>query len=211
MSNGIRFSALKFLLADMNRKELIITTFPFAYNGKDFFVILTRYIGDEIRPQHAVAKLEFYNPLINQSLFAYANWYEVCFLSVGEFMNFFGIQNRDGKATMRDIFISFSEHFSKFIPSEVQYQNQEQKIILSNRLESNKPNALYCYDIRRNGFKEDGQRGKRSIENSNKAQYLRPSLYEKYKDEPHFSFYFSDNPDEEKTDGEIIAMLAKRN
>lgn len=50
----------------------------------------------------------------------------------------------------------------------------------------------------------------RSIENSNKAQILRPSLYEKYADDTNLSFFFSDNPDDERNDLEIFEIIAKK-
>lgn len=211
MSNTIRFTALKSLVSYMNDKDVIITTFPFNYKDKKFYVILTKYKENDKRPsKYAIVKLEFYNPLNMKSLFAFADWYEVRFENVNDFKNFFGIQVGDGTATMREIFLSFSEHFSNFIPGSIPEQNQEQKTILSNRLDPENKNSIFLYNIKTSGIKSDGQRKKRTIENSNKAQYLRPKIYDKYKSDPYLSFYFSDNPNYEKTDTEIISLLAKR-
>ncbi|WP_374041689.1 DUF6037 family protein [uncultured Sneathia sp.] len=39
---------------------------------------------------------------------------------------------------------------------------------------------------------------------------LRPFLYEKYKKDTNLSFFFSPNPEDEKSDGEIISIVASR-
>lgn len=52
------------------------------------------------------------------------------------------------------------------------------------------PNAIYCYDVRRNGRNKDGSPNKRSIEKSNKAQSLRRKLYERYCNDTNLSFSF---------------------
>jgi hypothetical protein len=64
--------------------------------------------------------------------------------------------------------------------------------------------------VRRNGKKDDNTPNERSIENSNKAQSLRPQLFESYCADTNLSFFFSDNPEDEKTDKEIIENFANR-
>lgn len=58
--------------------------------------------------------------------------------------------------------------------------------------------------------KNDGSSNVRTIENSNKARTLRPFLYEKYKEDTNLSFFFSPNPEDNKSDGEIISIVAGR-
>lgn len=58
--------------------------------------------------------------------------------------------------------------------------------------------------------KEDGTPNGRSVENSNKAEILRPDLYKRYFSDTNLSFFFSDDPTEERTDREIIESFAKR-
>lgn len=81
--------------------------------------------------------------------------------------------------------------------------------IQGGRCEGNNPNAIYCYDVQRNG-RNNGRNNTRSIENSNKAETLRPTLYNKYKDDTNLSFYFSTNPEDERTDEEIFNLVASR-
>lgn len=38
---------------------------------------------------------------------------------------------------------------------------------------------------------------------------LRPKLYEKYADDTNLSFFFSDNPDDERNDLKIFEIVAK--
>lgn len=48
------------------------------------------------------------------------------------------------------------------------------------------------------------------LKNSNKAEILRPDLYKRYFSDTNLSFFFSDDPTEERTDREIIESFAKR-
>lgn len=77
-------------------------------------------------------------------------------------------------------------------------------------LDHDNPNAIYCYDVRRSGSREDGNSKKRSLKNSNKAQRLRPDLYDRFQQDETYSFYFSDNPEDERSDTEIINLIKKR-
>jgi len=68
----------------------------------------------------------------------------------------------------------------------------------------------FCFDVRRNGKKDDNTPNEPSIENSNKAQSLRPQLFERYCADTNLSFFFLDNPEDEKTDKEIVENFANR-
>lgn len=72
--------------------------------------------------------------------------------------------------------------------------------------DSEDPNRIYCMSVKRNA---DGK--KRSEYNSNKIRFLRSSLYEKFKDDETISFCFSSNPEDERSDKEILEGFAKRN
>ncbi len=185
----IRFSNLPYLLTDMEKKKWIIDSFTFRYKNVDYIVIFKLYKEKEKRPScYAKAKVEF--------------------ASNNEFCDFFKIEK--GNAN-RDLFDDFSDKFAKFIPKEkVIIKNAEARRLIGSRAEGNNPNAIFCFDVRRNGKKEDGTLNERSIENSNKAQSLRFALYEKYCADTNLSFFFSDDQNEEKTDKEIIKNFANR-
>lgn len=208
----VRFQNLPELLNDMNRLGWIIDSFPFEYNGKQTIVILTLYTLNERKPsEYAQVKLEFISQDdANHSIKAYADFYEVHFNSVREFFDFFDINRLDGNR-FREIFINFSECFARVIPMQkVINKPLLERELIGRRAEGNNPNAIYCFDVRRNGSRSDGTPNSRSIENSNKAEMLRPELYHRYRHDPNLSFFFSDNPNEERTDEEIINLVAIR-
>lgn len=206
----ILFKTLPALLNDMKKKEWIIDSFPFKYKAEQYIVILTRYKENESKPNdYAVAKVEFVlGNNINNSIIGYIDFYNVHFKSATEFCRFFGVEI--GIAN-RDLFKDFAVIFSNFIPKEkVIVKNDVERMLIGSRAEGNNPNTIYCYDVRRNGIKEDGSPNKRSIENSNKAQSLRPELYEIYGNDTNLSFFFSDRKDRGKSNSEIMKVFAAR-
>ena len=208
----IRFQNLLELLNDMNRLGWIIDSFPFEYNGKQTIVILTLYTPKERKPsEYAQVKLEFISQDdANHSINAYADFYEVHFNSAIEFFDFFDINRLDGNR-FREIFINFSECFTRVIPMQkVINKPLLERERIGRRAEGNNPNAIYCFDVKRNGKRANGTPKSRTIKNSNKAEMLRPELYQRYRYDPNLSFFFSDNPDEERTDEEIINLVATR-
>ncbi|HFC6370171.1 TPA: DUF6037 family protein [Neisseria lactamica] len=211
MAMSVRFNNLKDLLNDMRSKNRIIEAFPFNYNQRQYAVILTRYKPNEPRLDYAQAKLEFFNLNSENSIFAYADFYEVHFKNATDFINFFEINVQTGAATIREIFQSFSIFFADFIPTQTKKDlDIVYKRIVATRLEPNSPNTIYCYDVRRNGKNKAGNPNHRSVENNEKAKILRPGLYEKFKADSNYSFFFSDNPSDEKTDAEIIREVINR-
>lgn len=52
------------------------------------------------------------------SIFAYADFYEVHFKNATDFINFFKINVQTGATTIREIFQSFSNLFADFIPTQ---------------------------------------------------------------------------------------------
>lgn len=208
----IRFKNLLLLLIDMEKKEWIIDSFPFKYNGVNTIVILRRYIEGQKKPKkHAKAEIEFIDENnIEHMVCGYVDLYEVHFNNAIEFYNFFEIKR--GSNNPRELFLNFSEYFSDFIPKEkvIIKENNIEKEILVKHTDKNH-NGIYCYNVKRNGRKKDGSLKQRSPENSNKAELLRPSLYQKYKGDINLSFYFSPNPEDELNDEEIIENYAKRN
>ena len=206
----IRFENLKLLLGDMENRNLIIASFRFRYNINTA-VILKRYQDGQTKPnKYAKVWLKFIDwKDTNNTVEAYADFFEVHFKTTEEFVNFFNIQKGN---SMRDIFLDFANHFARFIPTGWKQPNNDiERRLLGGYAEGNNPNAIYCFDVRRNGVDKNGNLNKRSIENSNKARILRPNLYSLYKDDKNLSFFFSDNIKDEKQDGEIIRMVASRN
>jgi len=206
----IRFNNLPYLLKSMEQKKWIIDSFPFRYKTLDFIVILKLYRQNQMKPSpYAKATVEFINRKdTNASIKGYIDFFNVKFKSVDEFCKFFQVEK--GNAN-RDLFDDFSELFAKFIPRKKETTKTDtEKLLIGRRAEGNNPNAIYCFDVRRNGKKEDGTLNERSIENSNKADSLRPELYERYCADTNLSFFFSDDPKDKKTDKEIMENFASR-
>ncbi|WHX68264.1 DUF6037 family protein [Peribacillus frigoritolerans] len=204
------FKKLPFLLKDMEDKEWIIDSFPFRYKGEQYIVILTRYRENERKPRkYAKAKVEFVSSNnTNNSIMGHIDFFNVYFDSFKEFCDFFGVER--GNAN-RDLFIDFFRIFSNYIPEEKVIDKSDiEKKLIGSRAEGNNPNAIYCYDVRRNGRKEDSSPNRRSIENSNKAQSLRPKLYERYCRDANLSFFFSDKQEDERSDIEIMRVFTNR-
>ena len=111
----------------------------------------------------------------------------------------------------RDLFKDFAKIFADFIPKEKNLNKSDsERGLIGSRAEGNNPRAIYCYDVRRNGKKGDGSLNQRSIENSNKAQSLRPELYEHFCEDMNLSFFFSDNSEDEKSNEKIIEIFTNR-
>lgn len=215
MLEPIRFTNLPPLLNDMKRKGWTIDSFLFTYNQVNCVVLLTIYQSEVEKPsKYSVVEIEFLKVNdISKKIKAYANFYELNFFSATDFYRFFNIDRSRASISGRQIFIDFSKYFAQFIPVEktVEKDNLVEKKVISSKLDIINPNARYCYNVRRSGKRSDGKYKERTIENSNKAELERPTLYERYKKDKTLSFYFSDNSEDERTDEEIIMFIAKRN
>ena len=75
---------------------------------------------------------------------------------------------------------------------------------------SENPNKIYCYKVKRNSKRADGTLRERSVYNDNKTRILRPELYEVLGIDKNLSFCYYENPEDEKSDTEIILNWTKR-
>ena len=207
----IRFENLPSLLRDMEEKEWIVESFPFEYNGKKTIAILRRYEVEGKKPApYATAEIEFVNrDNITLSIEGYMDFYEVHFKSAAEFFRFWGVRP---SGSMRDVFKDFANVLARFIPKSktVEKGDKLEKMVLASRTDPNDPDAVYCCDVRRDGTRKDGTLKERSTANSNKAELLCPNLYAKYKMDRNLSFVFSRDPAKERSDEEIMALVASR-
>ena len=207
---SVRFQNLVSLLKDMEDKGWIIDSFPFSYNNVSTVVVITRYTEEEDKPnEYAKIKVCFVlRKDISVCLRGWADLWEVKFTSSQAFCNFWHIQNRENH---RDLFIDFAEYFARYIPTQKIEDKADdvERRILGGYAEGNDPQAIYCFDVRRNGSR-DGVQNKRSRVNSDKARLLRPALYQYFHEDLNLSFFFSINPEEERTDEEIMSQFASR-
>lgn len=207
---NIRFHTLPSLLSDMEKKNWVIDAFQFTYNTIPCYCLLELYDKNEKKPsKNAKLKLEFIrqdNP--NKSIKAYADFQEVKFKSVSEFCNFFNIK---GNGNYRDLFINFADFFSTVLPKEItKNKPRTEERLIAKRLEPDNPNAIYCFDIRRNGHDENGNNNVRSVRNSQKAEMFCSDLYKRFKSDTNLSFFFSENPSDEVKLDEILKRFSDR-
>lgn len=214
----IKFVKLPLLLNDMRRKQRKIELFPYRYNDVECIVFLTLLeSSDKKRTKHTVANLEFLKvdekeDVILDAISATADFYKVLFYKKEDFYDFFNINKNNSSGNDKAVFINFSNHFADFIPEASTLGRTPSSVTkkIMAKLDPDNPNAIYCYDVRRSGSREDGSPKKRSVNNSNKAQRLRPDLYDRYQQDETYSFYFSDNPEDERSYTEIMNLIAKR-
>lgn len=70
--------------------------------------------------------------------------------------------------------------------------------------DSENPEKLYCYKVKRNPEKQDGTLGQRSPYNDNKTRLLRTTLYDRLRSDTNISFCYSMNTLDENNDETII-------
>lgn len=201
---------LKLLKTDMEKKGWVIDSFLFKYKKQPFVVLVKLYGENEKREKYALVKIEFLKQgNLNDSLevAANSNGFLVSAKTLREYFNIEFSKN------LGDILKQFNHHFSSFIPIEVKETKSpiEEKAMVGSLSNSDKddPNKVYCFAVKRNALKENGEHGKRTPYNDNKAKILRRTLYEKLKTEKYLSFCFSPNRIAEKSDDEILINWTK--
>lgn len=200
------FENLKLLKRDMESKGWIIDSFNFRYKQQNYIVLVKLFERSEKTPKFALLKLEFLNENdFSKKLSVYANSVKL-FTEAKPLREFFGIEY---SSNLGNILSQFSKMFSEFIPTEVIESKKElQKEAMWDSLsksESEDPRKKYCFSVRRNPVKENGDPGKRSPFNDNKTRLSRPELYKLLGDDPALSFRYSMKPEEEEANEEIVA------
>lgn len=203
---------IKKLKKHMEDNEWMICSFLFKYKKIDYIVLVKRYSYNEIKPSYALVKLHFmkYDSL-NDELETPINSTKIM-IDAKTLRNYFGIKYSEN---LGDVLSQFTEYLGKCIPTKIEdtnYSDVEKKAIISSlsQSDSEDPRKIYCYKVKRNPLKEDGSRGVRSPFNSDKTRILRPKLYEKLKSEKHLSFCYSDDPNQNKSDEDIIFNWTKQ-
>ena len=200
------------LLYDLRKHGYHMTAFRFNYNGYNYIVLFEDNGNiEERRNRYASVVMTFIddnNP--DRRLVVEANRSKLLFTNVREFREFFGIRYSDN---LGDIFKQFFERLLLFVPPEVLPELDDQMEIeiirtLGGRGARN-PNAIYCYDARRLGERDEKQMH-RSIFISNLTEMRKPQLFEYFRDEPTVTFYYSPNAEDELDDIEIIHRFEVR-
>ncbi|SDJ57926.1 DUF6037 family protein [Chryseobacterium jejuense] len=206
MKNTHLLQNLKQLKEDMENKGWVIEAFTFNYKSESYTVLVKLYVENEKRPEYALLKLEFIkadDP--GHTLTAPANSTQIM-ISAQKLREFFNISY---SSNLGNILEQFYQHFSSFIPTQINPNHPEniRRLMVSSlsKSDSKDPNKIYCYTVKRNPDNK-----KRSPFNDNKTQLLRPTLYSKFKGERTISFCYSLDQKDEKTDEEILLSFGKR-
>lgn len=75
--------------------------------------------------------------------------------------------------------------------------------------DSENPDKIYCYAVKRNSKQKDGILEERTPFNDNKTKIIRPSLYERLGDDNNLSFCYSINPIIIKAMKKLLQILLK--
>ena len=123
---------------------------------------------------------------------------------------FFGINYSEN---FGDIIKQFYQHLSTYIPAQVsnnKTSQQKKAINISlSKFDTDDPNKIYCYKIKRNPINSDGTLRQRSPYNDNKTRVNRESLYMRLGNDKNLSFCYSVNEQDEKSDEEIVSNWIK--
>lgn len=205
MTNLQNLAALK---DDMKEKNWTIASFTFSYKKKQYVVLVKRFIDPIKRHnEYALVQLEFmrYDD-IEQNLILEANSNSLLG-DLKTIREYFGIKY---SVNLHNLMVEFSRELNKFIPTNVpdpktydETQLEGLNKSISNS-DSEDPAKRYCYGTMLN------LEGKfRSPFNADKTKIFRSTLFDKLGVEPRLSFCYSRNPNDEKTDAEIIANTNK--
>jgi len=204
------FENLKLLKQDMKSKKWVIESFYFRYKKQNYIVLVKLFEKDEKIPEYALVKLEFLRENDFSDMFSvYANSVKL-FTDAKTLRKYFGIEY---STNLGDILSQFSQIFAEFIPTQVsETKTEKQKDAMCGSLsksDSEDPRKKYCFSVRRNPSREDGELGKRSDFNDNKTRLRRPDLYARLGADSNLSFRYSMNPDDEESDESIISKWTK--
>lgn len=200
---------VKRLRDDMRATGWIITAFPFSYNGIKYVVLFEDFKPTDEENKYMIARLTFIDESdLSRTLECLANSVRLKYDgTLSEFRNYFGIKFTENAG---DIFEQFQNYLGRFIPDKWTKPNALAQKIMVRRLDKAKPDAIYCYDARHNGVKLSGEPMQRTEYNDNKTRLLRPYLYKMLGQDSNISFYYSDKPEDERSDAEILAVFSGR-
>ena len=199
-------SNLKDLKNDMVKKNWTICSFLFRYKSVDYIVLVKRFVGKEKRiNSYALVRIHFMRRnQLNYELEVEANINQLL-IDAKTLRQYFDIEYQEN---LGDILKQFTEIFGNAIPNSMpnDISNEEKTAMVYSlsRSDSENPNKIYCYKIKRNPNGE-----KRSEFNSDKTKLLRPALFEYFVNEPTVSFCYSADPVKENDDSTILCNFSK--
>lgn len=197
---------LRLLKNDMELKGWVIDSFSFRYKNQNYIVLVKLLSDKNKHSKYALLSLEFIKEdNFKDKLITDANTNRLI-IDAKILRKYFNI---DYGKNLGNILFQFYEHLANFIPEKVEdNKTEQQKSAMCNSLsnsDSEDPRKIYCFAVKRNGRKNNGQLKQRSLYNDNKTRLLRPELYVILQKDTNLSFVYSLIKNEEKTDIEIIS------
>lgn len=197
---------LRLLRDNMRENEKAVVVFRFQYKAVEYFVAVCLLTDEDRKKQaarYALVRLCFIRgDDLNQYLDCYANSKGFS-AGMTELRNFLGVEYQlDGIGWIQ----GFTQDFGEVIPDHIpNMNNHEQHIALHTicRHEGRDPNRIYRSYIFRNG-KQNGLQKHRTEYNGQLASVRFFSLYPKFKQDKTISFAFTDDPELEKSEDEIL-------
>ncbi|AUX11681.1 DUF6037 family protein [Latilactobacillus sakei] len=201
-------------ISNMKVHGFIISGFNFTFNGVEYPTVVSIAASDlsDYDQQGILCAIIVVNPQNDQQHFNMI-YSETNGLRAGkhngDFYDFFGIDTNNSQENhfgrlIGSIGISMNEAISPIytgiFPAKVK------AAIRDNAANSDpeNPNKKYCIGIRLNPQNQFGVYGQRSEFNTEKTHKMRPDLFALYANDSRISFLYSENPDQEKTDSEIV-------
>ena len=198
---------LKLLRTDMEAKGWTISSFIFVYKNTKYVVLVKRFIGPikRVNP-YALVQLEFMNytnPQDNYVIEANSN---SLLDDIKSIRKYFGIAYGPN---MGQLMKQFAQTLNRVVPTQVPNHYDETQLKCLNyslsQSDSEDPTKIYCYGTIMNPVGKQ-----RSPFNSDKTKLNRPALFQKLEGDPRRSFCYSNDPQKERSDTEIIANINKQ-
>lgn len=191
---------LSCLVEDMTRKEYMVSSFIFKYKHVEYIVLVTKAENKNVNGILVIANLLFMKSGDLEYKLSVEAGYRGLFIDAKSLRKYFGIEYQQN---LGSILRQFTMRLGEFIPKMMNPQpTLKEKEIMVNYLsskDSEDPAKVYCFGVKRNPGK-----GKRSSFNSNKTMLLRPDLFRYFQADKNISFCYTDNPNKEKSDEEIL-------
>ena len=206
---------IKQLRASLKEKGFSTTAFPFNYNNNKYVVLFEVLDTSQKSNKLFIARFTFLkNNDFNNKYTVEANSLRLGINSYDSYKSFCEFFEINPNNKYKEFLPKFCAFFGRAIPTterddipEVVHENIIRHLASH---DSRNPKAIYCYKLMRH-HKIDGKQKKRSVYNNQLAAKRKPKLYELFKDDMSVSFCFSDTPQKEKSDMEILRNFMKNN
>ena len=207
------FADLKQIVHDLKDRDFALAIADFTHCERSYFVLIKRYVkAKSVKEKFALARLEF---IRRSDTSISREWPATRYQLIGEaseIREFFGIPFVKGGIgdALQTLYARLGGALRDNIRMHLSAEEQRVVIASLSRSDSENPDRVHCYAIRRNRLNTvTGKRQQRSSFNSQKAAMLRPELYDRLKDDRTISFCFSTDTERWRSDRDIYESFMK--